>query len=125
MNIKVMGRIAVVGLLAGLSAPALAHHSVAMFNLDKQITVKGSVIEFQWTNPHSWLRVGAVGPDGKTVQWAFEAQGPSTLLRKGIKVKTFAPGDKVTVLANPMKDGRPGGLLISATSADGHVYTFK
>jgi hypothetical protein len=94
-----------------------------MFNLDKKLTMHGTVKEFQYTNPHSWLQLMVAGDDGKVVQWAFEAQGPSTLLRKGIKAKTFAPGDKMTIVASPMKDGRPAGLLITATTADGHVFT--
>jgi hypothetical protein len=111
------------GLLAAGSAPVLAHHSVAMFDLTKSVTIQGTVKEFQFTNPHSWLQVMVIGADGTTAEWDFEAQGPSSLLRVGIKAKTFAPGDKVTVIAHPMKDGRTAGALITATAADGHVYT--
>jgi hypothetical protein len=114
---------AIAGVAFGLSGPVLAHHSVAMFDLDKKMTVHGTVKEFQYTNPHSWLQLMVAGDDGKVVQWSFEAQGPSTLLRKGVKAKTFAPGDKMTIVAKPMKDGRPGGLLVSATTADGRAYT--
>ena len=123
MKDSVVHRSAVAGLMAVLSAPVLAHHSVAMFDLDRKLTMHGTVKEFQYTNPHSWLQLMVVGDDGKVVQWAFEAQGPSTLLRKGIKAKSFAPGDKMTIVASPMKDGRAAGLLKSATTADGHVYT--
>lgn len=111
------------GLCAAVSAPVLAHHSVAMFDLTKNVTIQGTVKEFQFTNPHSWLQVMVTGADGTAVEWDFEAQGPSSLLRVGIKAKTFAPGDKVTVVAHPMKDGRTAGALITATAADGHVYT--
>jgi hypothetical protein len=114
---------AIAGLLAVLSAPALAHHSVAMFDLTKNLSLQGTVKEFQFTNPHSWLQIMVVGDDGKAVEWDFEAQGPSSLLRVGIKAKTFVPGDKVTVTAHPMKDGRTAGALITVTAADGHVYT--
>jgi hypothetical protein len=109
--------------LAGLSTPALAHHSAAMFDHDKKVTLQGTVKEFQYTNPHSWLQVLVTGPDGKTTEWGFEAEGPSTLLRAGIKAKSFVPGDKVTIVANPMKDGRPAGALITATKADGTVFS--
>lgn len=111
------------GLVAAVSTPALAHHSVAMFDLTKSVTIQGTVKEFQFTNPHSWLQVMVAGADGTAVEWDFEAQGPSSLLRVGIKAKTFSPGDKVTVVAHPMKDGRTAGALITATAADGHVYT--
>ena len=109
--------------VAALAAPAFAHHSAAMFDHEKKVTLQGTVKEFQFTNPHSWLQVMVTGPDGKATEWGFEAEGPSTLLRAGIKAKTFQPGDKVTIVANPMKDGRPAGALISATKADGTVFS--
>ena len=74
-----------------------AHHSAAMFDMSKTVTLQGTVKEFQYTNPHSWLQVLVANPDGKTVEWGFETEGPSTLLRVGIKSKTFQPGDKVTL----------------------------
>jgi hypothetical protein len=109
--------------IAALASPAFAHHSGAMFDAAKNVTLQGTVKEFQYTNPHSWLQVMVTGPDGKTVEWGFEAEGPSSLLRAGIKAKTFMPGDKVTILAHPMKDGRPAGSLVSATKADGTVFS--
>src|ERR1700680_429727 len=123
MKNTVIGLGVVAGLFAVLSAPALAHHSVAMFDMTKNMTIQGTVKEFQFTNPHSWLQVMVTGADGMTVQWDFEAQGPSSLLRVGIKAKTFMPGDKVTVVVHPMKDGRSAGALITVTAADGHAYT--
>ena len=111
--------------IAALPAPVLAHHSFAMFDRDKIVTLQGTVKEFQYTNPHSWLQVMVTGPDGKAVEWGFESEGPSTLLRVGIKAKTFAPGDKVTIVAIPMRDGRPAGSLISATKADGAVFNTR
>jgi hypothetical protein len=102
-----------------------AHHSAAMFDMSKTVTVQGTVKEFQYTNPHSWLQVLVASPDGKTVEWGFETEGPSTLLRVGIKLKTFQPGDKVTIVAHPMRDGRPAGAWISATKADGTVYNLR
>jgi hypothetical protein len=116
--------------LFGLSAVAMisvsmAHHSGAMFDHSKVVTYQGTVKEFQYTNPHSWLQVMVTGPDGKAVEWGFEAEGPSTLKRVGIEAKTFKPGEKVTVLANPMRDGRPAGAWITVTTADGKVYSTR
>jgi hypothetical protein len=122
MNTTIVGVGAVGAWCALLSPPAMAHHSVAMFDHERLITLQGTVKEFQYTNPHSWLQILVTGDDGKTVEWDFEAEGPSSLLRKGIKAKTFSPGDKVTIVAHPMKDGRTAGALLSATAADGHVY---
>ncbi len=110
-------------LAVSVGGAAFAHHSGAMFDNSKNVTLQGTVKEFQYTNPHSWLQIMVVGPDGKQVQWGFEAEGPSTLLRAGIKAKSFMPGDKVTVVGHPMKDGRPAGGLVSVTKADGTVLT--
>ena len=120
-----MNKMLLVLAMTALAGSALAHHSAAMFDMSKTVTVQGTVKEFQYTNPHSWLQVVVVDPDGKTVEWGFETEGPSTLLRVGIKAKTFQPGDKVTVVANPMRDGRPAGAWISATKADGTVYNLR
>ena len=107
------------------AAPALAHHSFAMFDQSKRISVSGTVKDFQYTNPHSWVIVMATGADGKQTEWGFESEGPSTLLRAGIKHTSINPGDKVTATAFPMRDGRPAGSLISITKADGSVLTFR
>lgn len=102
---------------------ASAHHSAAMFDHSKTVTLHGTVKAFQFTNPHSWLMVIVTGADGNPVEWGFEAEGPSMLLHAGILPKSFQPGDKVTINANPMRDGRPAGALISVTKADGTVYS--
>ncbi|MGZ5985134.1 MAG: DUF6152 family protein [Caulobacteraceae bacterium] len=112
-----------VAALAGMAAPALAHHSGSMFDPTKTVTLEGTVTEFQYTNPHSWLEIVVIGPDGKAVEWGFESEGPSTLLRAGIKAKSFMPGEKVTVVGHPMKDGRSAGSLMSVTKADGSVLS--
>ena len=104
---------------------ATAHHSAAMFDHAKTVTLHGTVKNFQFTNPHSWLMVIITGADGKPVEWGFEAEGPSTLLHAGILPKSFRPGDKVTISANPMRDGRPAGALLSVTMADGSVYSTR
>ena len=117
--------IAALLLAAPAATPALAHHSFAMFDMSKQVSIAGTVKDFQYTNPHSWVIVTAAGADGKQTEWGFESEGPSTLLRAGIKHSSLNPGDKVTALAFPMRDGRPAGSLISVTKADGSVLTFR
>jgi Family of unknown function (DUF6152) len=98
-----------------LSAPPLgAHHSGAMFDDKKSVTLVGVVKEFQYTNPHSWLLVDVKGADGKVTTWGFEAEGPSTLLRAGIRKSDFAPGTPVTITGNPMRDGRPAAAWLKA-----------
>jgi hypothetical protein len=119
-----MQKVLMAAAIAALAAtPALAHHSGAMFDPTKTVTLEGTVKEFQYTNPHSWLEILVTGADGKIVEWGFESEGPSTLLRAGIKAKTFMPGEKVTVVCHPMKDGRSAGGLVTVTKADGSVVS--
>jgi hypothetical protein len=113
--------------IALLAAPLLgitasAHHSHAMFDTSKRISIAGTVKEFQFTNPHSWLIV-VNEVDGSL--WSFETGSPSQLLRKGIKLSTFPGGTKLTVNAMPLRDGRAGGQAISVTMADGRVVPIE
>jgi hypothetical protein len=86
-----------------------AHHSAAMFDLQKSVTVQGVIKEFQFTNPHTWLLVVVTGKDGKTVTWGFENESPSQLMREGIRRSDLPPGTRVKVTADPLKSGDPGG----------------
>lgn len=110
-----------VGLIVA-AAPAMAHHSAAMFEEKKTITVEGVVKEFQFTNPHSWLLVDVTDKDGKVTTWGFEAEGPSTLQRAGIRPSEFPAGTRLTITGRPMKDGRPAAIWESAIRADGKKY---
>lgn len=103
--------------------PVMAHHSGAMFEEKKEVTLTGVVKEFQFTNPHSWLLVDVKGADGKVTTWGFEAEGPSSMTRAGIRLKDFAPGTSVTITGRPMKDGRPAALWVKATrTSDNRVF---
>jgi hypothetical protein len=104
-----------IAVAAGASVIAYGHHSGAMFEETKEVTLTGVVKEFQYTNPHSWLLVDVKGADGKVTTWGFEAEGPSTLLRAGIRLSDFAPGTPVTITGRPLKDGRPGATWVRAT----------
>ena len=121
---RVLFPAAVATVLVLAAGPVLAHHSFAMFDRSKQISVTGTVKDFQYTNPHSWVIILAPGADGQQVEWGFESEGPSTLLRNGVKRSSLQPGDKVTATGFPMRDGRPAGSLISVTKADGTVVSF-
>jgi Family of unknown function (DUF6152) len=102
-------------------AAALAHHAAAMFETEKTVTVSGTVEEFAYVNPHAWLYVMVTDDKGEETLWGFEAEGPSALMRAGIKNNALQPGDLVTVTARPLRDGRPAGALVSVTKADGTV----
>jgi hypothetical protein len=101
--------------LTAAAVPALAHHSGTMFDDKKEVTLTGVVKEFQYSNPHSWLLVDVKGEDGKVTTWGFEAEGPSSLTRAGIRLKDFAPGTVITITGHPMKDGRPAATWMKAT----------
>ena len=112
-----------VGLL--FATPALAHHSGAMFDGTKEVTLKGTIKTVQLTNPHSWIQIMAPDANGKMVEWSLEAAAPTVLVRGGINKASFKPGDQVTARGHPLKDGRPGANLIDIVTAKGEVLPRK
>jgi hypothetical protein len=108
-------------LLLAAAAPAMAHHSFAMFANDKTITVDGTVKEFEWVNPHSWIHLTVVNVSGTPEEWAFEMGSPGQLASHGWKKDTVKVGDKITMVAHPMKDGSHGGSQMTVKLANGTV----
>jgi hypothetical protein len=105
--------------LAGLALPAIpavAHHSFAMFDADKVVTLKGTVKQFSWTNPHVYIFLDV---DGTT--WAVELTSPGNLTRVGWTRNVIKPGDKIEVEVNPLRDGKHGGGFRQMTLANGQV----
>ena len=117
MNFKALSLAAIA--TVAFAAPAFAHHSFAMFDADKTVTMAGTVKEFEWTNPHSWLRVMVEDQSGKTLQWALEMGSPAQQARVGWKPDSVKVGDKVTVTIHPLKDGSRGGQFMSAVLPGG------
>jgi hypothetical protein len=109
--------------VAGLTAAtaALAHHSTSMFEPEKRVTLTGNVKEFQWTNPHAWIQMTVTAADGTSTDWSFECGSPNTLSRQGWRPSTLKPGDEITVVANPMKDGTSAGLLYTVVVTGGRT----
>ncbi len=101
-----------------LGITASAHHSMAGFDRSQALSMEGVVKDFAWQNPHAWIEVD-VTKDGKTVTWNFEMTAPAYLVRAGWKKTSIKPGDKVTIVGNPLKTGEPGALFISVTLPDG------
>ena len=96
------------------AAPAFAHHSFAMFDSQKSVTLDGTVKDFQWTNPHSWIQLTVRDPaTGKDVEYSIEGGSPNSLSRSGWRPGSLKPGDKAQVTIHPMKDGSPGGSLMA------------
>ena len=105
------------------SVQAATHHSGAMFDPKKEVTLTGTVREFQYTNPHSWLLIDVKGKDGKVTTWGFEAEGPSTLTRAGIHMRDLGPGTQVEIVGHPMRDGRPAASWVRAKRlSDGKMF---
>lgn len=99
-----------------LANSALAHHSFAMFDNKKEMTLEGTLKELQWTNPHIWVQVMVPDPaTGKEVEWSIEGGSPNNLSRRGWSRNAMKPGDKVVVLIHPLKNGEPGGSLMKIT----------
>jgi len=101
------------------SAPAAAHHSGAGFNSEKVIELTGTIKEFQFTNPHTWIQVFVEDDKGAKVEWSIEWGSPNSLGRQGIRPSTFPPGAKVTIRLRPMINGAPAGGFVGAKFADG------
>jgi hypothetical protein len=118
---RIVGRLAVLGLAVAGVQGAQAHHSFAMFDQSKKIVLKGTVTEFQWTNPHSFLELDTQGADGKTMHWSLELNSPNNLKRQGWARNSVKPGDVVSVTFNPLRDGKPGGLFNSLVLPNGKV----
>jgi hypothetical protein len=99
--------------------PVFAHHSGAEFDSDRTIELTGTIKEFQFKNPHTWIQI--VVEDGKAqpVEWSLEWGAPNQLGRQGYRPSTFPPGAKVTVRLHPMRNGSPAGGFIAAKFADG------
>ncbi|HEU4626675.1 MAG TPA: DUF6152 family protein [Steroidobacteraceae bacterium] len=114
-------RLVMVLALAGLALPAFAHHSFAMFDRDKEVTLVGTVREFQWTNPHAFIEMDVPDDSGTIQKWSIELNSPNNLTRQGWKSSMLKPGDKISVTMNPLRDGKKGGLFVSVVLPDGKV----
>lgn len=112
--------ISAIALLAGIAAPASAHHAFsAEFDAAQPVEVKGVVTKFELVNPHSWLYLDVKGPDGKVTNWGFEFGAPYSLKEKGITKSTLAAGTEVTIKGYRAKNGKEFGYAVTTVLADG------
>jgi hypothetical protein len=102
--------------LATAAAPALAHHSFAMFDNSRALLITGSVEKFQWTNPHSYLEMDVAGK-----HYTLEMTSPNMMSRAGWTARSVKAGEQVSALIAPLRDGRPGGMVLEVRFPDGHV----
>jgi hypothetical protein len=108
-------------LASAVASTTWAHHSFAMFDQSKVLPLDGVVAEFQWTNPHAFIQLEVKNATGGKDVWSIELNSPNNLKRQGWKSTALKPGDKVTVVINPLRDGAKGGLFVGVTLADGSV----
>jgi hypothetical protein len=118
MKLKALALAAVVGLAPGGSVQA--HHAFARFDSERQVTLQGTIKEFQWTSPHAWI-VLAVEGKNHPEQWAIEMDGAGGLARQGWTPGTLTPGMAVRTTIRPLRDGTNGGQLLEIMLPDGTV----
>jgi hypothetical protein len=112
-----IARVAVVVAMA--VAPLGAHHSPVMFDRSTSKTLVGTVVEFAWTNPHASIQLDVPNEKGTVERWGVELGSPQSMARTGWRSSIIKPGDKVTVVVNPLKSGEFGGIFVSMTLPDG------
>ncbi len=123
MLVKHMTRgfvLAAIGVVV-FSAPLLAHHGGASFEPGKELTIKGTVTEWLWANPHCFLKVDVKDESGGVRTWNLELGNPTDIASRGYQRRTFKPGDLVTVVLQPVKSGAPVGRLRTVTLPDGRT----
>lgn len=119
MTFRALGPAAIAAAVALSATSAFAHHSFAMFDAEKTKVLEGTVKEFQWTNPHSWILIMVNNAQGQAEQWAIEMGGPAGLARQGWVPKTLTPGMKIKTVIHPLRDGNNGGQFMAVTLPDG------
>ena len=120
MRLRVSGCATLLALV--LAAPALAHHSFAMFDHDHQVKLAGTVTHFQWANPHVYIDLDVADDGGAVRHYLIECANPGILDRAGWKFNMIKTGDRITTIIAPLRTGEPGGLLKQVTLADGRQF---
>lgn len=123
-------RMRVIGLPLALSVawcaqPLSAHHSFAMYDNGKQITIEGVVKELQWTNPHVWIQIMVPNTTGGQDEWSVECTSVNFMMRRGFSKHTIKAGDKISVSLTPLKDGSHGGAFKGVNSLNGAPLTLE
>jgi hypothetical protein len=101
------------------SSPSLAHHGYAAYDTDKKVTVKGTVTDWFWANPHCVLQLDVTDEHGQVVHWGAETENPTTMTRSGWTKESLKPGDIVTLSVVPVKNGKPIGRIIEVVLPNG------
>ncbi len=120
MSVSTVARSIALAGIAIMTFPVWAHHSGAMFDRAKVQKLEGTIVKYDYVNPHSWITITVPGPQGKPVMWGVEGFTPNAMKSWGLTPNTVKPGDKLVVTVHPLRDGRNGGSMIEITLADGH-----
>ena len=107
------------------SSPVVAHHGGAAYDADKRVTVKGTVTDWLWSNPHCILQLDATDDGGQVVHWVTETENPSTMIRSGWTKDAFKVGDEISVILVPPKNGGRVGRIVEVTLPDGRKLLGK
>ena len=119
---SLVARTTIFAVLGVVGSLASAHHSFAMFDQNKQVTVIGKVTEAQWTNPHVWVFLDGAPAGGKKEHWGVEFTSKVHLTRRGFTSDMVKVGDNVEFTLNPYRDGKPGGRFVAVKMANGEYY---
>jgi hypothetical protein len=122
VKVKYFGPFLILSALLGGPVPAVAHHGAASFDTSVEVTLKGTVTEWQWFNPHCFLKFDVKGEDGTVKNWAVEAGNPTDMTKRGWSRNSFKPGDQVTVTLQPVKTGAPVGRIRTVVLASGQEF---
>lgn len=119
---KILNQAAAVAILTVAAGGAsLAHHSFAMFDLSQQRLVEGRVTAWNYNSPHSWLLIEAPDANGEMTTWSFEGAAPVHATRQGVNGQTYRKGERVRVVASPLRDGRNAGAMCFVVKEDGSI----
>jgi hypothetical protein len=119
---SLVARTSIAVVLAAAASLAFAHHSFAMFDQSKQVTVIGKVTEVQWTNPHVWIFLEGAPIGGKKALWGVEFTSKVHLTRRNFASDMVKVGDNVEFTVNPYRDGKSGGRFVAVKMANGEYY---
>src|ERR1700693_4028589 len=122
MRMRAISTFALAAGLLSVSMPVLAHHGTAVFDTDKTLTLKGSVTEWDWSNPHCLLQFDVKNESGQVVHWIAETQNPAEMVSLGWGKTSFKTGDEVAVTLMPAKNGKPFGRIRLVVLTGGKTF---
>ena len=121
MKFKLALLVSLTAIVLTLSVPVFAHHGNAALDVGKKVTIKGTVTEWLWANPHCWLKVDVKDESGKVVNWVGETNNAADMIEKGWSKSTLKVGDEVSVTMEPVKNGKPAGKVLEVVLPNGQT----